>query len=107
MLRLGLAYDEQARKSGRIPTNIARQIERQSRIPQPTLTPSASLPTGTRLVRDWHKVSHHVFVTDTGYLYRDRHFTSLSAIAREITGVAWSGPRFFGLLGKQRQAANA
>jgi Protein of unknown function (DUF2924) len=107
MLRLGLAYDIQARKSGRLPVNIARHIARQSR-QTAAVTPIAGLlPTGTRLVRDWHKVSHHVLVTETGYLYRDRHFDSLSAIAREITGVTWSGPRFFGLRAKRRKAAHA
>ena len=107
MLRLALAYDVQARKSGRLPANIARHIARQARSNNSAGPLAASLPTGTRLVRDWHKVSHHVLVTDTGYLYRDRHFDSLSAIAREITGVIWSGPRFFGLLSKRRNAAHA
>jgi hypothetical protein len=42
-----------------------------------------------------------VLVVDDGYSYRDRHYRSLTAIAREITGVAWSGPRFFGLTGRR------
>ena len=107
MLRLALAYDLQARMSGRLPANIARHLARKARL-HPNSTPLlASLPAGTRMVRDWHKVSHHVLVTETGYLYRDRHFQSLSAIAREITGVTWSGPRFFGLRAKRRNAAHA
>ncbi len=107
MLRLALAYDVQARTSGRLPANIARQIARQARSSTSATRTAAAMPTGTRLVRDWHKVSHHVLVTDTGYLYSDRHFASLSAIAREITGTVWSGPRFFGLLAKRRNAAHA
>jgi hypothetical protein len=36
-------------------------------------------------------------VTDTGFEFDDREYGSLSSIAREVTGAAWSGPRFFGL----------
>jgi hypothetical protein len=50
---------------------------------------------------NWHGRTHHVLVVDGGYSYRERHYRSLTAIAREITGVAWSGPRFFGLVGKR------
>jgi len=32
-----------------------------------------------------------------GFEYRGRRYRSLSAIAREITGTRWNGPRFFGL----------
>jgi hypothetical protein len=31
-------------------------------------------------------------------MFEDRTYRSLSRIAREVTGAAWSGPRFFGLL---------
>ncbi|MFZ3585360.1 DUF2924 domain-containing protein [Loktanella sp. DJP18] len=36
-------------------------------------------------------------VTSDGFVWRDTRYRSLSAIAREITGAHWSGPRFFGL----------
>jgi hypothetical protein len=52
---------------------------------------------GTRLTREWHGRTHHVEVVDGGYIYKERRYRSLTAIAREITGAAWSGPRFFGL----------
>ena len=32
-----------------------------------------------------------------GFAWQDRTYSSLSAIARAITGTAWSGPRFFAL----------
>ncbi len=59
---------------------------------------------GTRLMREWGGSTHHVLVLENGYLYRDRHYHSLSQIARGISGVHCSGPRFFGLLypGKAR-----
>jgi hypothetical protein len=31
------------------------------------------------------------------YVWRETTYTSLSTIARAITGTAWNGPRFFGL----------
>jgi hypothetical protein len=36
-------------------------------------------------------------VLDDGFSWQDTHYRSLSAIARKITGTAWSGPLFFGL----------
>jgi hypothetical protein len=54
---------------------------------------------GTRLVRDWNGKRHIVDVTAEGYVWNDRSWRSLSAIAREITGARWSGPRFFGVSG--------
>ncbi|MGE0774573.1 MAG: DUF2924 domain-containing protein [Sphingomonadaceae bacterium] len=56
-----------------------------------------ALKSGTRLVREWHGRTFHVLVCDEGYEYDQRRYRSLSQIAREITGAAWSGPRFFGL----------
>lgn len=55
-----------------------------------------SLPSGSRLIREWHGKVHTVDVTDGGYLYRGKQFRSLSEVARAITGARWSGPRFFG-----------
>ena len=54
---------------------------------------------GTRLVREWNGQEHIVDVTDTGYLWKGKPWRSLSAIAKEITGTKWSGPRFFGVQG--------
>jgi hypothetical protein len=39
-----------------------------------------------------------VKVTDQGFEFRDRRYTSLSAIAQEITGTKWNGFAFFGLM---------
>jgi tRNA/rRNA methyltransferase len=52
---------------------------------------------GTRLVRDWHGVGHTVVVLEDGFEYGGRRWSSLTAIARAITGSHWNGPRFFGL----------
>jgi Protein of unknown function (DUF2924) len=38
-----------------------------------------------------------VLVLDDGFSWQGTHHRSLSAIARKITGTAWSGPLFFGV----------
>lgn len=52
---------------------------------------------GTRLVREWQGVEHHVTVRKEDYEYQGRHYKSLSAVARAITGTRWNGWAFFGL----------
>jgi hypothetical protein len=39
-----------------------------------------------------------VVVLEDGFDYEGERFRSLTQIARRITGVKWSGPRFFGLI---------
>ncbi|MGB8481175.1 MAG: DUF2924 domain-containing protein [Acidobacteriaceae bacterium] len=73
--------------------DIARSIASEKR-PQKEVPPNSEK--GTRLLRSWHGEVHEVIVTDAGYGYRGSTFTSLSKIAREITGTQWSGPLFFG-----------
>lgn len=64
--------------------------------PQPFVPTSTAAP-GTRLIREWHGRSFHVDVIEEGFVFEGRTYSSLSAIAREITGARWSGPRFFNL----------
>lgn len=58
---------------------------------------SSSPATGSTLVREWDGVAYSVVVLADAYLFEGKTYKSLSAIARHITGVRWSGPRFFGL----------
>lgn len=62
-----------------------------------------SLKPGTRLVRHWHGKVYCVTVLDHGFEFEQRHHSSLTQIARQITGAAWSGPRFFGLKRKDQE----
>jgi hypothetical protein len=57
--------------------------------------------TGTRLIREWQGIEHCVTVRVDGFDYQGRPYKSLSAIAREITGVRWNGWVFFGLKGQR------
>jgi hypothetical protein len=52
---------------------------------------------GTRLIREWQGVEYAVTVRGDDFDYQGRPYKSLSAIAREITGVRWNGWVFFGL----------
>ena len=52
---------------------------------------------GTKLIREYQGVEHHVTVTRNGFEYQNRTYRSLSHVATEITGTRWSGPLFFGL----------
>jgi Protein of unknown function (DUF2924) len=91
-----LAYRIQEREFGGLSHSARKKLQ--------TLAPIASsgkrepdgVTDGTRLVRTWRGEVHEVRVTDFGYLYRDQQYSSLSRIAREITGTQWSGPLFFG-----------
>lgn len=59
------------------------------------------LPPGSRLIRQWHGETHEVIVQADGkFLWRGKAWSSLSLIARTITGATWSGPRFFGTIEK-------
>jgi DUF2924 family protein len=62
------------------------------------------LKPGTRLVREWQGQTYEVLVCDDGFSWQGTQHRSLSAIARKITGTAWSGPLFFGM--KPNRAAN-
>lgn len=55
------------------------------------------LKTGTVLVREYQGERHTVTVVPDGFVWRETTYSSLSTIARAITGTNWNGPRFFGL----------
>lgn len=93
LLRLGIAYRLQEKALGSLPRASKRVLE-QAAVNRPT---GPVIKPGTRLIRDWQGRTISVLVEEDGYLFENRRFRSLSAIAREITGTAWSGPRFFGL----------
>jgi hypothetical protein len=105
LLIRGITYKLQERAYGGLSTAIARKLERAAADPpgrgaakpmQPI-----SLRPGTRLVREWHGVTHTALIHADGIEWRGQRYHSLSVVARKITGARWSGPRFFGL--RQRQ----
>ena len=104
LLRRRLAYELQVRAHGDLPAQFKRRLRNlhQSFKADPAYTPlpSLGLKPGTVLTRTWQGAAHQVHVTDEGFDYRGECFSSLSEVARRITGTRWSGPVFFGLKGK-------
>jgi len=66
--------------------------------------PRIPIRAGTVLVREHSGVLHRITVVADGFEWDGRIFGSLSAVARAITGVSWSGRRFFGLPRRPREA---
>lgn len=93
LLRFGIAYRLQEKALGGLSRSAHNTLKRAgaNKPAAPVIKP------GTRLVRSWNGRSISVTVEEGGFIYEDRCYASLSAIAREVTGTAWSGPRFFGL----------
>jgi hypothetical protein len=110
LLRRGIAYRLQEQVHGGLKPSIKRELERigeQSDRTKPVAVASMHIKPGTRLVRDWGGVTHHVLVDEHGFTYRGKRYSSLSEIASSITGTKWSGPRFFGLTRRRAGHVNA
>ena len=100
LLRRLLAQKLQERRYGGLPAVVRRELERVAAGEAPTnvrVFSKRQIKPGTRLRREWPGRSIEVIVADEGFYWEDRRYGSLSEIARDVTGVRWSGPRFFGL----------
>lgn len=105
LLRRELAARLQQRSYGSHDGGLKHRLDRlaqQSRRVSAPKPAAGRPPTGATLIKEWNGVRHSVVVLKEGFLYRGETYRSLSQIARRITGVRWSGPRFFGLDGAQR-----
>lgn len=104
-----IAWRLQEKASGGLPPARVRELDRLSQQLESDgeidVAGARSLKPGSRLVRHWHGTVHSVTVLDEGFEFEERHYSSLTQIARQITGAAWSGPRFFGLKRKRQDAA--
>ena len=89
-LALGGLRPEQQRQLLR----IAQQFKQTG---EATIRARPELKPGTRLMREWRGRTYDVLVLDDGFSWQNTRYRSLSALARKITGTAWSGPLFFGL----------
>lgn len=97
-----IAYEMQAKMYGGLKPAVSRQLQRIAAglvAGDPVTVRAVSrLKPGARLVREWNGITHVVEVIDNGFIWNGERHSSLSAIARTITGARWSGPRFFGLV---------
>ena len=100
LLRLGIGFKLQEQRLGgvsRSTRSLLQQVAARAAIGGTAKPLPRKLTPGTRLVRDWHGVGHTVIVLGDGFEYDGKHWKSLSAIAKAITGGHWNGPLFFGL----------
>ena len=101
LLIRGIGYRRQEIHHSGLSKSIRRKLKTLARMFQTTgrvaPDPGVSLKPGARLIREWHGRTHTVTVTDDGFEYAGASYSSLTTIAKEITGAHWSGPRFFGL----------
>ena len=115
LLMLGVAWkiQEQAygglgRATNRRLADLANTMEEDGDLARHRV---ARLRPGANLVREWQGAIHRVVVLEDGFEWNGARWRSLSAIACEITGSHWSGPRFFGLNGRAearpKEPANA
>jgi hypothetical protein len=87
-------------RPGTASDGITREIDSEridvddARIPSPPRLPPSP---GARLIREWNGRRYIVDVVEDGFVLDGKSYRSLTSIAFRITGVKWSGPRFFGL----------
>jgi hypothetical protein len=91
LLRRVLAWRLQADVHGGFDAPTRRMLDKEDGEIKVFATP------GMRLAREWAGRRHEVVVIESGVVYEGRTFSSLSEVARAITGQRWNGPRFFGL----------
>lgn len=97
LMRRLIAYSIQERRHGGLPAAVLRELKRSPSSEAQQNRPTIEVRPGTRFVREWNGQTISVEALEEGFIWQDRPYASLSAIARQVTGAHWSGPRFFGL----------
>ncbi len=93
-LRKALKFEQQYKELG----GHSAAIRRRMRVgTKPVSTSTQALTIGSQLVREWNGRIYRVEVTADCFEMDGQRYSSLSAVAKRITGADWSGPRFFGL----------
>lgn len=101
MLRLAIGYELQAKALG----GLSRKVLQQSKQKVAGKAITRDIRPGMRLAREYNGQVHVVTIGDSReIIWNDRHWNSLSEVARAITGTRWSGPAFFGLRDKASTA---
>ncbi len=108
LLMLGVGWKLQEQACGglrgttrRMLADLSQTLERDGDV---TRSRVMRLKPGAKLIREWHGKTHTVIVREEGFEWRGKPWRSLSVIARTITGMHWSGPRFFGLDAETRKS---
>lgn len=101
LLRRSIAYRIQENAYGGLSKETRRLLDRLIKEywakPHGKITLPRRIKSGSGIVREWQGITHRVMVLEDGFAWQGKTWSSLSEIAREITGTRWNGPRFFGL----------
>lgn len=101
LLRRSIAYKLQEQTFGGLRSEVRRDLDRLIKALSKDSKSKLELPRrikpGSILVREWKGQTYRVTVKDQDFLYDGKPYSTLSEIARRITGTRWNGPRFFGL----------
>ena len=101
LLARGLAYQMQVTVFGGLPEDTKRRLREIAAAAREGTFDAADLAPrirpGTKLIRTWKKATHEVLALDDGFIWKGQRYSSLSTIAKTITGTSWNGWRFFGL----------
>ncbi len=104
LLARAIAYNIQEAACGGPKPQMARLLRMMA---SPGTEPPRQVKTGSVIVREHKGVLHEVMVVPEGFRWRGQIYDSLSTIAKNITGVSWNGPRFFGLRSKREGGGGA
>lgn len=101
LMRRTIAYQMQAKTLGSLKPAVQKQLRKIARnagciCPVKSKSKIVIKP-GTRFIREWNGKTYVVETIEGGFVWQNQQYNSLSAIARDITGTRWSGPRFFGI----------
>ena len=104
-MRLVLAWEVQVASEGGERARNRKKWQRIMRVRSghvrqtggPGVTGSSACE-GTRILKAWGGTIHEVLITeDGGATWNGQSYSSLSAMARAMTGTNRNGPKFFGL----------
>lgn len=111
LLRRSIAYRIQENAYGGLSKETRRLLDRLIKEywakPNGKITVPRRVKSGSVIVREWQGITHRVMVLEDGFAWQGKTWSSLSEIAREITGTRWNGPRFFGLRGAAEESGSA
>ena len=105
LMRLALAWDVQVALTGGETAEARRAWRRVIRARTSSRSPKSHrdnvpgmIGEGTRILKYWGGTTHEVQITeDGGVTWNGQGYSSLSAVARAMTGTNRNGPKFFGL----------
>ena len=101
LIARALAHGLQEERLGGLNRNLRRLL---TSLAKPGAEPVRHLKIGSVIAREHEGEIHEVMVAPGGFYWSGQTYSSLSAIARKITGTSWNGPRFFGLREKDDPA---